>query len=125
MLFLATNMTDPGFIKKPTPSLNPTGKVQPGDFMALLEIFDPVSLCQFCEVIRTPRSRHCYLCNRCIERFDHHCPWVNTCIGSNNYRVFYFHVLFSFLFVLAQFLRSIYCKIIVLIKLICRHFNSF
>ena len=50
--------------------------------------FDPVLLCPDCEIIRTDRSRHCSICNQCIERFDHHCPWVNNCVGMNNHGYF-------------------------------------
>jgi|LauGreDrversion4_2_1035121.scaffolds.fasta_scaffold1067998_1 hypothetical protein len=39
-------------------------------------------------VVRTPRSRHCSTCNRCVERYDHHCPWINNCVGVKNHGYF-------------------------------------
>jgi hypothetical protein len=45
-------------------------------------------LCPDCEVIRTKRSRHCSICNKCVERFDHHCPWINNCVGTKNHGSF-------------------------------------
>lgn len=29
--------------------------------------------------------KHCKSCNKCVEGFDHHCPFLNQCIGKNNY----------------------------------------
>ena len=54
----------------------------------LLELIDPVQLCPDCEIVRTPRSRHCSICNKCVERFDHHCPWTDNCVGINNHSYF-------------------------------------
>lgn len=54
----------------------------------MMKSFDPVLLCPDCEVIRTDRSRHCSICNKCVERFDHHCPWINNCVGINNHGYF-------------------------------------
>lgn len=39
-----------------------------------------------CVTSRRPRTRHCHRCNKCVDGFDHHCLWLNTCVGTYNYK---------------------------------------
>ncbi|XP_064435752.1 palmitoyltransferase ZDHHC12 isoform X1 [Mirounga angustirostris] len=34
------------------------------------------------------RARHCRDCRRCVRRFDHHCPWMENCVGERNHPLF-------------------------------------
>jgi palmitoyltransferase len=100
LFFVLAFLRDPGYLKKPK-------KVGFGE---LLEQFDAVSLCPDCEVIRTKRSRHCSICNRCVERFDHHCPWINNCVGANNHSYFLLFLISVFVSLVAVLACMIYRK---------------
>ncbi|TYZ59856.1 hypothetical protein PybrP1_005798 [[Pythium] brassicae (nom. inval.)] len=44
--------------------------------------------CDECAIYRPARAEHCSTCARCITLHDHHCPWVNNCVGIGNQKAF-------------------------------------
>ncbi|CAF0806712.1 unnamed protein product [Rotaria sordida] len=63
--------------------------------------------CNICEVHVTANAKHCSSCNKCIYSFDHHCIWLNTCIGGKNYRLFFSMLILIVLGTLFIFLNSL------------------
>lgn len=46
------------------------------------------AFCDVCGYFVHMSSKHCGSCNRCVKGFDHHCKWLNNCVGLSNYRIF-------------------------------------
>ena len=60
--------------------------------------------CPKCLIKMDFRTKHCVICEKCVEDFDHHCFWVGNCIGKKNFSLFFdflvyviFNTLFNFL----------------------------
>lgn len=60
---------------------------------------ESVMVCPECVLKRKPRSIHCQICRRCVEKFDHHCPWINNCIGGKNLALFYLFIWWTEVFI--------------------------
>lgn len=45
-------------------------------------------LCVSCRIVRPLRAKHCSITGRCVEAFDHYCPWVGNAIGRGNRHLF-------------------------------------
>lgn len=41
-----------------------------------------------CRIFRPPGTTHCNIWNHWVLKFDHHCTWIGSCVGKNNYKYF-------------------------------------
>ncbi|XP_048005288.1 palmitoyltransferase ZDHHC16 [Leguminivora glycinivorella] len=55
-------------------------------------IAEAASICKKCISPKPPRTHHCSVCDRCVLAMDHHCPWLNNCVGYYNARYFYLYM---------------------------------
>jgi palmitoyltransferase ZDHHC13/17 len=69
-------------------------------------------LCHTCRTIKPLRSSHCRFCNRCVLAFDHHCPYIQNCVGYRNRPYFFTFVtsMATLQLITAWFLYYIYKK---------------
>ncbi|XP_039746790.1 palmitoyltransferase ZDHHC1 [Pararge aegeria] len=63
--------------------------------------------CHLCNInTSTRKTKHCGICNKCVDHFDHHCKWLNNCVGQRNYSAFILCALSALLIAL---LTSVLC----------------
>lgn len=67
--------------------------------------------CPVCRVARPPRAGHCRICGVCVLRLDHHCVWINSCVGQANH--------LSFLLTLIFFLLTSLYGIFLVLRSVC------
>lgn len=98
VLLVSTAFSDPGIMPRAKvyeESFDPRTKLNrtkpPPRYHNLVLRGHPWSIkyCTTCNIYRPPRCTHCSVCENCIERFDHHCPWLGNCIGKRNYWLFF------------------------------------
>lgn len=69
-----------------------------------------IDFCETCLIKKTTRSKHCIICDRCTEGFDHHCYWINNCIGNGNIYIFLFFILMLNINLLYNFITCLISK---------------
>ncbi|KAL8606396.1 hypothetical protein ACOMHN_060301 [Nucella lapillus] len=60
-------------------------------------------VCDYCEIEQPMRTKHCEDCGRCVRKYDHHCPWLEACIGERNHKFFWTFLLSTALLIPCTF----------------------
>ena len=50
---------------------------------------EAVTTCKKCVAPKPSRAHHCSVCRCCVLKMDHHCLWLNNCVGHYNHRYFF------------------------------------
>ena len=76
--------------------------------------------CFECNILKK-KSRHCEICNHCVDNFDHHCPYILNCIGDNNRKLFIIFLFITLVFITLRFMFSILSTF----NVICHPHNTY
>jgi len=112
---IGVHITDPGIIPVGIWSTETAAILRGPIAMQFRKANDPISgeeyeqkFCTHCLIWRPARSAHCYTCDRCVARYDHHCPILGACIAQRTYRFFLGVLFFASIGGLILFITSIW-----------------
>ncbi|XP_019729049.1 palmitoyltransferase ZDHHC23-A [Hippocampus comes] len=116
---LVRTKRSPGFVStaarevdgKGSPALSESVQTEASSSFSGSRPSDKWSRCPVCKIARPPRAGHCGTCGVCVQRLDHHCVWINSCVGQGNHR--------SFLLTLCVFLLTSLYGITLVLRSLC------
>ncbi|XP_044161917.1 palmitoyltransferase ZDHHC12 isoform X1 [Bufo gargarizans] len=103
-LYYGVSLMDPGYVLA---DYEEKHDPRPGNEGQEMTSLNPGAVrmrrCGYCLLKQPMRSRHCKSCQRCVRRYDHHCPWISNCVGEKNHRVFILYLALQLMVLLWAF----------------------
>lgn len=98
LLYFTVSLMDPGFVLSDSDTEG--ASVDRDEELEKMIPREQSSLkqrrCGYCFLLQPMRAKHCRACQRCVRRFDHHCPWIDNCVGERNHRWFLLYLCVQF-----------------------------
>ena len=118
VLLFISGLIDPGILIRDHPNnlqLKTGDLRRKGVHINQLGYIVSYKFCDTCYIVRPQRSTHCGTCNNCVTKFDHHCPWIGTCVGNRNYKFFFFYLV---ILNILQIFLAIICIFHIVLKIV-------
>lgn len=105
ILYVRLFKMNPGYIKTSVNSEAPSPKGKSIQYTALLipphiaqyeeacRLATEDKVCVTCKCVVPLRSKHCKEFDRCVDRYDHYCPFIDTAVGHGNRTSFIFFLI--------------------------------
>ena len=97
--YLATALINPGI---------PDREYYSRNFLSQNQDFKSSDLvkCSKCNIVVPKYFKlfHCDICQVCVKKQDHHCPWTGKCIGEKNIVPFYIFICFLLAYMFMSFI---------------------
>lgn len=98
LLYFTVSLMDPGFVRSDQDAKGTT--VDDDEELEKMIPQEQSSFkqrrCGYCFLLQPMRARHCKMCKQCVRRFDHHCPWIDNCVGERNHKWFLLYLCVQF-----------------------------
>ncbi|XP_061119472.1 palmitoyltransferase ZDHHC12-B isoform X1 [Conger conger] len=91
LLYFAVSLMDPGFVlanDDGEAKLTLGASEEQQDMLCQSTKALRQRRCGHCLLQQPMRAKHCQTCKHCVRRYDHHCPWIENCVGERNHRWF-------------------------------------
>lgn len=106
---LAASFWDPGFL--PKGSMPDEHETRPPDTQS-----KAMDVCKRCRSVKPSRAHHCRICDRCVERMDHHCGCIGNCVGQRNMKPFLLFHMYVSVYCICSLAAAVVCAVICRIK---------